>query len=184
MSENDSEAKLQELRESFDRAFQDPTGEPELGLEHLLRIRIGTERFAIRVVELAGLMRSPTIVRLPATRTGLLGLAGVKGRMVAVYSLGALLGCQKGSGDEEYWSVICRFDDRIAFTFAAADGTLMVSGSELCPITSGAPAHVTDTVGVGPARRWLLGLSSVAQAVANSAQAGSPSSSSVAVPGA
>jgi chemotaxis signal transduction protein len=186
MSENGGVAKLEELKRSFDRAFQDATIERELGLEHLLRIRVGTERFAVRVAELAGLMRTPTIVRLPTTVTGLLGLAGVKGRMVAMYSLGALLECQKGDGEEEYWSILCRFDDRIAFTFAAADGTLTVSRSELCPISSGAPAHVTDTVGAGAARRWLLGLSWVAQAVADRTQAkpASRTLSSEAMPGA
>lgn len=176
MTENGSALKLEKLKRSFDQGFQEAGVERDQTLVHLLTIRIATEKFALPVAELAGLARASIVVRLPAAIPGLLGLAGVKGRMVAVYSLAKLVGCEGVGPDQECWSVLCRPYDRIALAFAATDGTLMVPRSTLNPVGPGAPSHVTDTVGSGSSPHWLLSIESLVEAIASQTRVASPAS--------
>ncbi len=50
---------FEDMKKSFDRTFQEPLVEREQELVHLLIVRIGTPRFALRVADLAGLARAP-----------------------------------------------------------------------------------------------------------------------------
>ena len=163
--------KSEELRTSFDRTFADARVERSEEFVHLLIVRIGTARVALKVADLAGLARAQTVVPIPGTHPGLLGLAGLKGRMVAVYSLATLLGTSTLSNEPERWFVLCRCEDRLALGFIAAEGTLMVPSSELSPVSPGAPRHATDAVGTGPARMWLLNVSSIAESIVKQAAA-------------
>jgi chemotaxis signal transduction protein len=157
--------KHEELKSSFDRSFQEAPVERNHELAHLLIVRSGTARFALKVGDLAALARVQTVVPLPATDPGLLGVAGLKGRMVALYSLAAMIGSPALKTDPERWLVLCRSEDRIALAFTAAEGTLMVPISDLCPVSPGAPPHATDAVGTGASRLWLLDVSSIAAAI-------------------
>ncbi len=174
MTETAIVLKIEELKSSFDRTFQEALVERNQQLEHLLIVRIGTARFALKVGDLAGLARAQTVVPIPTTDPGLLGLAGLKGRMVAVYSLAALIGSPALSTEPERWFVLCRCEERIALAFTAAEGTLMVPSSELCPVSPGAPPHATDAVGSGSSRLWLLNVSSIAATIVQ--QTGAPAS--------
>jgi chemotaxis signal transduction protein len=102
--------------------------------------------------DLAALARAQTVMPIPSADLALLGLAGLKGRLVAVYSLAATIGSPALNTEPERWLVLCRNEDRIALAFTAAEGTLMVPSSELYPVSQGAPPHATDAVGVGAAR--------------------------------
>jgi chemotaxis signal transduction protein len=157
--------KHAELKSSFDRSFREAPVERNHELAHLLIVRIGTTRFALRVSDLAGLARVQTVVPIPSTGLGLLGVAGLKGRMVAVYSLAAMIGSPALNTEADRWLVLCRGEDRIALAFTAAEGTLMVPSSELCPVSQGAPAHATDAVGSNSSRMWLLDVNSIAGAI-------------------
>jgi purine-binding chemotaxis protein CheW len=156
---------FEELKSSFDRTFQEPRIERNHELVHLLIVRIGAARFALKVGELAGLARAQVIVPIPASDAGLLGLAGLKGRMVAVHSLGAQIGSPAPTMEAERWLVLCRSDKEIALAFNAAEGTMMVPSSELFPVGAGAPPHATDAVGAGSTRLWLLNVTSIAAAI-------------------
>jgi chemotaxis signal transduction protein len=165
---------FEELRSSFDQTFQQARVERDHELVHLLVVRIGAARFALKVCDLAGLARAQTIVPIPATDPGLLGLAGLKGRLVAVYSLAAEIGTAALTTAPDRWIVLCRCDRGIALAFNAAEGTMMARISDLFPAEHGAPMHATDAVGAGPARLWLLNVNSIAAAIV--AQTGSPAS--------
>jgi chemotaxis signal transduction protein len=166
--------KFEELKSSFDRTFQEAHVERDRELVHLLIVRIGTAKFALKVGDLAGLARVQTVVPIPTTDSRLLGLAGLKGRMAAVYSLAALIGSPALSTEAERWLVLCRFEKGIALAFTAAEGTRMVPSSELCPVSSGAPPHATDAVGSGSSRLWLLNVNSIAATIVQ--QTGAPAS--------
>jgi len=156
---------FEELKTSFDRTFEQARVELNQELVHLLIVRTGAARFALKVGELAGLARAQTVVPIPTADAGLLGLAGLKGRMVAVYSLAAQVGTPNLSAGAERWLVLCRSDKGIALAFTVAEGTLMVPSSDLCPVSAGAPPHATDAVGSGASRLWLLNVSSIAAAI-------------------
>jgi chemotaxis signal transduction protein len=165
LTETISPLKHEELKRSFDRSFREAPVERNHELAHLLIVRIGTARFALKVSDLAGLARVQTVVPIPSTDRGLLGLAGLKGRMIAVYSLAAMIGCPALGAQADRWLVLCRCDDRVGLAFTAAEGTLMVPSSELCPVSQGAPQHATDAVGADSSRMWLLNVNSIAAAI-------------------
>jgi chemotaxis signal transduction protein len=165
LSETAIALKHEDLKSSFDRSFQDAPVERNHELAHLLIVRIGTARFALKVRDLAALARAHTIVPIPSADPGLLGLAGLKGRMIAVYSLAAMIGSPALTTGPEHWLVLCRGDDRIALAFSAAEGTLMVPSSDLCPVGLGAPPHADDAIGAGRSRLWLLDVRSIAAAI-------------------
>ena len=165
MIETDVALKFEDLKRSFDQSFQQPLVERGQELVHLLIVRIGSSRFALKVAELAGLARAQTVVPIPGADAGLLGLSGLKGRMVAVHSLAAMIGCQELSTEQNRWMVLCRRQKEIALAFTAVTGTMMVPRTELSPVSPGAPPHATDAVGSGTAQLWLLDVGSIAETI-------------------
>lgn len=86
------EERLLSFRRAFDQAFAvAPTATVEV-YEDLLAVRVAGDPYALRVREITGLVASRKIVSLPSRRPELLGVAGIRGSLVAVYSLAALLG--------------------------------------------------------------------------------------------
>ena len=165
MIETDVALKFEDLKRSFDQSFQQPLVERGQELVHLLIVRIGSSRFALKVADLAGLARAQTVVPIPGADSALLGLAGLKGRMVAVHSLAAMIGCQELSTEQNRWMVLCRRQKEIALAFTAVTGTMMVPRTELSPVSPGAPPHATDAVGSGAAQLWLLDVGSIADTI-------------------
>lgn len=165
MIETDVALKFEDLKRAFDLTFQAPLVERGQELAHLLIVRIGAARFALKVADLAGLVRARTVVPIPASGSGLLGLAGLKGRMVAAYSLAVMIGCPELSTEQARWMVLCRGEREIALAFTGVTGTMMVPAAELSPVSPGAPPHATDAVGAGSSQLWLLSVSSIAEAI-------------------
>ena len=174
MIETDVALKFDDLKRAFDLTFQQPLVERAQELVHLLIVRIGTARFALKVADLAGLARAQTVVPLPGADAGLLGIAGLKGRMVALYSLAAMIGSPELSTEQNRWMVLCRCEKEIALAFTAVTGTMMVPRAELSPVSSGAPPHATDAVGSGASQLWLLNVSSIAENIVK--RTGAPAS--------
>ena len=81
-----------ELRAAFDRAFAGAVAHRRRGQAGFLAIRVGVERCAIRLSEIAGLFADRKITRVPAGEAALLGIAGFRGAIVPVYCLPTLLG--------------------------------------------------------------------------------------------
>ena len=133
MIETDIVLKFEDLKRAFDLTFQQPLVERGQELVHLLIVRIGTARFALKVADLAGLARAQTIVPIPGADSELLGIAGLKGRMVAVYSLAAMIGSPELSIEQNQWMVLCRCEKEIALAFTAVTGTMMVPRARAQP---------------------------------------------------
>ena len=174
MIETDVALKFEDLKRSFDQSFQQPLVERGQELVHLLIVRIGIERFALKVADLAGLARAQTVVPIPGADSGLLGIAGLKGRMVAVHSLAAMIGSPQLSNEQNRWMVLCRCEKEIALAFTAVTGTMMAPRAELSPVSPGAPPYATDAVGSGPSQLWLLNVSSIAENIVK--KTGTPAS--------
>lgn len=118
------QTRLIELRQSFDRAFSEPfaEGAADTAIE-LLAIRVGRDPFALRMSEIAALEADRTITPVPSDHPELLGIAGVRGSVVAVFDLGALLGAPRPEGLR--WLVLAKAAP-LAFAFSAFDGQLSV----------------------------------------------------------
>ncbi|HEX3409495.1 MAG TPA: chemotaxis protein CheW [Candidatus Binataceae bacterium] len=169
--------KHEDLRSAFDRSFEAAPVERDHELVHLLVVRIGAARFALKVNDLAGLARAEKVVPIPSKDPTLLGLAGLKGRIVAVYSLAALIGNAELVKVAERWLVMCRSEDRLALSFTAAEGTVMVPTSELCPVAPGAPAFAVAALGTGAVQMWLLNVGAMVAAIV--ARTAAPASDAV-----
>jgi chemotaxis signal transduction protein len=85
-------ARAAELRLAFDHSFISPARIETMPKEDLLAIRIGSDAYAIRLSEVAGIFSHRKITRVPGRIATLLGIAGFRGTIVPVYSLPALLG--------------------------------------------------------------------------------------------
>lgn len=129
--------RLHELQRHFDEAFARPQDATAVTTHQLLAIRAGDFRVMLRLAEVAGIHACPKLVALPAPRPGLLGVVGVRGRVLAVYSMAALLGSPRSEATPR-WLLLPRASDQMALCVDSIEAFVNVAGSALYP-TSGAP---------------------------------------------
>lgn len=91
-SNDRAQARLQALRSEFDRSFAHRHQPPETGGTDYLLIRVAGEPYAVRLAEVAALEADRTITPVPSEAPALLGVAGLRGALVAVFDLAQLLG--------------------------------------------------------------------------------------------
>jgi chemotaxis signal transduction protein len=155
-----------ELRQAFDAAFAAPLRDGRSLAVALLAIRVGADPYALRVLEAGGLVQLRAIVPVPSRRTELLGVMGLRGAVVPVYSLARLLG-HSAQPEEPRWAALCGGEERVALAFAAFEGRLQVPAGELGapPAERGALEHVAHLATVGGAPRPVLSLPSILRAI-------------------
>jgi chemotaxis signal transduction protein len=127
------------LREEFDVAFAAAPREARRDLVALLAIRAGGQALAARVLETAGLMLARKIVPVPSRRPELLGIAGLRGAIVPIYSLARLLG-EKEPAPHQRWILLAGTSDRVGFAFGELDGHLLVPAADLHEAAGGGGA--------------------------------------------
>lgn len=126
--------RAEKARRAFDETFSLPTP-PEPGEhEELLAIRVAGDRFALRLTELLALHPRRPITPLPGGAPALLGLAGVRGRLVAVYDLAQALGYGP-AGTQGRWLACCRVDPGAALSFDDFEGDISVPRARLRPLS-------------------------------------------------
>jgi chemotaxis signal transduction protein len=108
-----------DLRRAFDLSFAEPPREHDTRFETLLAIRVGSERFALRLRDIAALIADKTVTAVPTTVAELMGVAGFRGEIVPVYDLRALLGSP--SREPTRWLALA---PPVALAFDAFDGQL------------------------------------------------------------
>src|SRR5579864_6585948 len=86
---------LDGLRSAFDESFARPYAGRE-DPEPVIQLRVGSEVFAIRTRDIAGLVKSRKIVHSPSRIPELLGVAALWGSLIPVYDVAALLGIPAG----------------------------------------------------------------------------------------
>jgi purine-binding chemotaxis protein CheW len=156
------DATALELRREFDRSFATaPPGETE-DCEDLLAVRVGGEPYALRVRDIAGIERCPGIVPVPSRVPELMGLAGIRGGVVAVYGLASLVG-QAGAPEAVRWLVLCGGPELVGLGLAQLEGWLRVPRSELCraPGEESPGAQPREVVRAGEVLRAVISISSV-----------------------
>lgn len=119
-----------ELRRQFDRAFALPPPRAEQELEDLLAIRVSGTAYAIRARDIVGIVTGRKLVAVPAATPHLLGLAGIRASIVAVFGLASILGHGQGA-DSARWMVLCGADEPIALGFSELEGYLRLPKAAL-----------------------------------------------------
>jgi chemotaxis signal transduction protein len=118
-----------ELADAFDAGFAAPVHEPEPTVD-VIAVRIGAHAFALRALELTALHLAGRIVPLPTRAPPLLGLAGIRGALVPVYDLAALVGGEPDPGAR--WLVLVG-RPIVGLAFAAFDRQLRVPVASVVP---------------------------------------------------
>ncbi|XXT24881.1 chemotaxis protein CheW [Sorangium sp. So ce429] len=168
--------RLAELQRAFDASFAAPAEarpeEPARGLA----IRAGDRRLVARVDELAAVEPCRPIVPLAGGPPGLLGLVGLRGRLVAVYDLAALVGGRPRAGvagPAPRWLLVCAEHPEIALAIDELEGHARFSCAEVHPDDGAEQGeHVREAVDVDGAPRGLLRVPAVAATVLRRAQRG------------
>ena len=159
------------LRRELDRAFAEPARRAQAGTETLLAIRIAGQGFALRLSALAGLFADRRIIPLPGTAPELLGIAGLRGGLVAVYDLRALLGFPRGESPR--WLALVRSGSLTGLAFEELDGSLQVDPHDVSPATG--PAHrglTPEVVRTGGVLRPVLDVASIVETIMRPARHG------------
>jgi purine-binding chemotaxis protein CheW len=129
------------LRAEFDAAFAeaaDAAGTPST--EDVVGIRLGAEPYALRLSELRRIHAARAIVRVPSRVPELLGIAAVRGIVVPVYDLAALLG--RPFATRPRWIALTRGADAVGLAFGELEGHERVDDT----VVAGTHVHAAGTV--------------------------------------
>jgi purine-binding chemotaxis protein CheW len=160
------------LRRAFDRSFAEPPRAGTEEVEALLTLRVGGDAYAVKLADITGLVADRKIVSLPSAAPGFLGIAGLRGSMVPVWSLGALLGCGPTRQAPRWLILVGDGASRqaVGLAFEQFDGHLTIPRSALSGGLAGAQdatsrSYVEQSVRVAGAQRGVLSISSLTEAI-------------------
>lgn len=122
------EAMLAKLRSEFDSSFASIPGLTDPPEQELLAIRVQAEPFTVPVAQVAGLFADRLIVPLPSPARELLGLASLRGRVVPVYDLAALL-LGGSPRPPPRWLLLARGRTALGLAFDAFEGQVVPGGA-------------------------------------------------------
>jgi purine-binding chemotaxis protein CheW len=153
------DGRAAELRRAFDDSFAIlPSFDAEPTID-LLGVVVAGEAFALRVADVSAVLKPKKIVPVPSRRASLLGLAGIRGNLAAVYGLATLLGRSRTAGPPR-WIAVARASDSVALAFDEVSGFLRTRVADLLPAPAGAP-HVSRIVRAGETSRSIVDLDDV-----------------------
>ena len=162
------------LRQAFDESFAQPPAADAVPTEDFLGIRVAGSPYALRLLEAVSVSARCHILALPSEQPDFLGLAGLKGELLPIYSLASLLGHGREPA-EERWLVVCGAEQRIGLAFAALEGFLRVPRSEVFGL--GAPertqVHVQEALRFGAGVRHIVRVSSIVSSIGKRSAAAS-----------
>ena len=149
-----------ELRTEFDRTYAIPPSSQGLEpIEGLLAVRVAGDPYALRISEISGLANDRKIVALPSPISELLGVAGIRGGLVSVYSLAALLG-YNFDGETPRWLALCGTEEHVGFAFHEFEGYLRVPRSQIysAPQADAERIHVKEVARTGELVRAVVSI--------------------------
>jgi purine-binding chemotaxis protein CheW len=152
------------LRLAFDRSFSQTTNADIAVVEKLLAIRVGSHPYLVRLAEVSGLFADKRITWLPSPVPTLLGLAGLRGKVLPVYDLGMLIGAPKAAAPR--WLLVTA-SSPVGFAFDHFDGYLSVRPEDIVPEirAEAREQHVVEVVRAVDLIRPLISLASVLESI-------------------
>jgi chemotaxis signal transduction protein len=149
-----------ELRNEFDRAYAiSLSADQSEQAENLLAIRLGGDLYALRVSEIIGLAKDRKIIPLPGPIPELLGVAGIRGGLVSVYSLAALLGYGL-NGSSGQWLALCGTEEPVGLAFSDFEGYIKVPFAQVYA-QNNVREHVKDVARAADSIRAIVNISSI-----------------------
>jgi chemotaxis signal transduction protein len=144
ISTSPTDNRIAELRDAFDQTYAIPAvSQAAEQTENLLSIRVARDPYAIKISEISGLANDKRTVAFPSPVPELLGVAGIRGGLVPVYSLAALLGYSQDEG-EARWLALCGSEEPVGLAFSNFEGYLRVPLTQVYAAKQkdATPAHV------------------------------------------
>ena len=146
-------SRRQQPRQTADvPAAADPlvAGEGDVASENLLIFRLAGESFALRLASIAEIIRLPDLAHMPLVPPSLLGLANLRGTVLPVISLRALLQLPGIETNEQTRVVVVRGAAAVGFVVDRVDRLLALAAHQLEHDDAGAgttdPAMLDGTV--------------------------------------
>jgi len=108
----------------------------------MLSIRVGRDRHAVRLSDVAALEVRCAVTPVPSEHPELLGIAGLRGAVVAVFDLAALIGASSGDAP---WLLLAK-GAPVAFAFGEFEGVWSGRAEDLVRAEAGRGSRVVDVV--------------------------------------
>lgn len=145
-----------DLRREFDNTFAAPQGGRSAARESLIALRVAGQPFAVRTLQITGVANRRRIVPVPTRVPGLLGIAALRGALLPVYDLAALLGLP-AAGSAGAWLLLTSRDTPVGFIFDEFEGRIEIEAACLFASDgSGARKHACLMAEVGAAHRAVI----------------------------
>jgi len=161
MSDAILRAKLDALRDGFDLSFSEPLPVRADAPEDLLAIEIAGHAYALRARELHGLYVDRAIMPVPDAPQDLLGVAAVRGELVAVYDLAALLGYPRGTSPR----FLALGNAALAFAFGTLHGHVRPNKTEIHPTDGAREPWFAEVLREPNQTRPILELSAISSSI-------------------
>jgi purine-binding chemotaxis protein CheW len=158
--------RLTALRQSFDESFAAPPPPHKTAGKVLLAIRTAGVQLAIRLEELAGVHPCRKIIPLPDKAGGLLGLAGLRGNLLAVYDLATLLGSPSAE-TRLRWLLVTAVDPHAALAIETLEAYIEAAETEISAVRvhDAQHEHVQELVQHQGIARGVVSIPSLMDAV-------------------
>jgi chemotaxis signal transduction protein len=166
---NTNEETAAALRRAFDSSFAAAASATTDRLEDLLAIRVGTDPYALRLSEIAGLYVDVKIVPVPSPAQQMLGIVSLRGKMAPVYDLAALLHYPPAAGPR--WLILAGRAQPVGFAFETFEAHLQVSqaflaaGEDRGEGSGATRRHVRGAVRTADVLRPMIHVASVVELV-------------------
>jgi chemotaxis signal transduction protein len=160
-----------ELREAFDRSFADPPVLDATQFEPLLDVRCGDAAYALRVRDIGGLVADVRVTPVSTPIRELMGIVGIRGAILPVYDLGALLG--HAADPSPRWMAVAAGETPVGLAFSRLEGYLRLRADAIVAQgSSGATDHfVRHVVQLEAGMRPVVSIASVLDAIADRVRA-------------
>jgi chemotaxis signal transduction protein len=156
-----------ELRRAFDRSFAEAPAVETGAHDDLLDIRIGSDPYAVCLADAGGLFADRRVTPLPGSVTEMCGVVGLRGAVLPVYDLRALLGYAKGLVPR--WLLVIAHTP-VALAFDGFEGHLRVPHAAIATVpdrnVSGRSPHIHQIVRTDTLVRPIIHMASVLEAIA------------------
>lgn len=170
MNATDQESRrLADLRSAFDGSFAGPPpAKPEDRLS-LIAIRLGNETLVLRTDQITGVAKCRRITPLASRIPELLGVTGMRGLLVPVFSLAALLG--QARNEKCSWLVLAHRESPVTLAFDEFEGQIEIQRTCLCDDAGATPRrHVRQLAQTGSGVRAVIDVPSVVEAIREAAE--------------
>ena len=137
-----------EMRRAFDEGFRSAVERPRRDEESLIAIQAAGTALAVRVGQVRGISRIRHVLAIPTGAEGLLGITALRGAIVAVYDLAAVVGIG-ATASAAAWIMVAG-DPQVALAFERFDGRVEVPGTAIHAAGAApGPGQQLETVEIG-----------------------------------